>query len=151
VSDEAFELAVRALGRRERSRAELEAWLGERGVGEPEVEATVLRLEELGELDDARFARRYAEDKRELSGWGAERIRGALLERGVPPEHIEAAVAADDHASEVERASALLITRSEALESERDRSRALGYLTRRGYSYEVAHDAIRVAEREIAA
>ncbi|MGH2963328.1 MAG: hypothetical protein ACRDL3_14230, partial [Solirubrobacterales bacterium] len=68
MPDEAFELAVRALGRRERSRAELEAWLVERGVGEPEVEATMLRLEELGELDDARFARCYAEDKRELSG-----------------------------------------------------------------------------------
>lgn len=147
MADEAFELAVKALSRRERSRAELEAWLRERGVEEEEVESTIVRLEELGEVDDAGFARRYAEDKRELAGWGSERIRAALLERRVAPEHIEAAVGTDDHSMEVERASALLITRSERLESERDRARALGYLTRRGYSYEVAHEAIRVHER----
>lgn len=146
MPNEAFELAVRALGRRERSCAELEAWLRERGVEDADIEATLLGLEELGELDDARFARRYAEDKRELSGWGAERIRGALLERGVPPEHIEAAVATDDPSTEVERASALLVRRSEAVDSERGRARALGYLTRKGYSYEVAHEAIRAHE-----
>jgi regulatory protein len=151
VAEEAFELAVRALGRRERSRAELEAWLGERGVGEPEIEAAVVRLEEVGELDDGRFARRYAEDKRELAGWGSERIREALVARGVASEHVEAAVGDDDPAEQVDRAVGLLVRRAEALAGERDRARALGYLTRKGYSYEVAHDAIRVAERENAA
>jgi regulatory protein len=147
VPDEAFELAVKALGRRERSVAELSRWLTERGVDTEEVEDVVARLEELGELDDARFARRYAEDKRELAGWGAERIRATLLERGVPPEYIEAALAADD-APESERAAALLVRRGEALRSEADRGRAIGYLTRKGYTYEVAHEAIRAVERE---
>ncbi|MGH2923323.1 MAG: hypothetical protein ACRDKH_04755, partial [Solirubrobacterales bacterium] len=55
-----FELAVKALSRRERSRAELDAWLRQRGVGDEEVESTIVRLEELGEVDDAGFARRYA-------------------------------------------------------------------------------------------
>ena len=113
MPDEAFELAVKALGRRERSVAELSSWLAERGIAADEVEDVVARLEELGELDDARFARRYAEDKRELAGWGAERIRAALLERGVPAEHIEAALAADD-APESERAAALLVRRGRA-------------------------------------
>ena len=147
MSDEAFELAVKALGRRERSIAELTRWLTERGVGAEEVEDVVARLEELGELDDARFARRYAEDKRELAGWGAERIRATLLERGVPPEYIEASLAADA-APESERAAALLVRRGQALRSEADRGRALGYLNRKGYTYEVAHEAIRAVERE---
>ena len=143
MSDEAFELAVKALGRRERSVAELSSWLTERGIAADEVEDVVARLEELGELDDARFARRYAEDKRELAGWGAERIRATLLERGVPAEHIEASLAAES-----ERAAALLIRRGQGLRSEADRGRALGYLTRKGYTYEVAHEAIRAVERE---
>jgi len=147
MPDEAYELALRALERRERSSAELEAWLRQRGVGEEEVEATVAHLVELGQLDDARFARRYAEDKRELAGWGAERISDALLARGVPPEHIEAALAADGVPEQIERAAALLVRRSEALGSEADRARALGYLTRKGYSYEIAHEAIRTFER----
>ena len=40
-------------------------------------------LIELGELDDERFAFAFAEDKRELAGWGAERIEAALLDRGL--------------------------------------------------------------------
>jgi regulatory protein len=147
VPDEPLELALRALGRRERSSAELSRWLTERGVSAQEVEDTVAQLEELGELDDARFARRYAEDKRELAGWGAERIRAALLDRGVPPEDIEAAMVADDAPGQAERAAELLVRRGHALRSERDRGRALGYLTRKGYSYEIAHEAIRAFER----
>jgi regulatory protein len=147
VPEEAFELALRALGQRERSIAELSAWLRERGVGEDEVDAAVTRLFELGELDDARFARRYAEDKRELAGWGAERIRDALLKRGVPPEDIETAVAADGEPEQVERAAVLLMRRAQPLDSQAARGRALGFLARKGYSYEIAHEAIRCCER----
>jgi regulatory protein len=112
------------------------------------VEATVAHLEGIGELDDDRFARRYAEDKRELAGWGSERIREALLARGVAPEHIEAALAVDDPSRQAERAAELLVRRGEPLDGERARARALGYLTRKGYSYEVAHDAIGGFERD---
>jgi regulatory protein len=143
VSDDAFELALRALGRKERSTRELADWLTERGVGPDDVEAVVTRLTEDGALDDERFALRYAEDKRELVGWGAERIRDALLARGIAPEHIEAAVAADSASMQVERASELLARRERGLESESDKVSALGFLTRRGYSYEIAHEAIR--------
>jgi regulatory protein len=122
-------------------------WLTGRGVSDEDVAATVDRLVEIGELDDARFARRYAEDKRELAGWGAERIRESLIARGVEPEHIEAAMAADEEPDQVVRAAALLARRASAVDSDRARARALGYLTRKGYTYEVAHEAIRAYER----
>jgi regulatory protein len=143
MADDAYELALGALGRKERSTAELAAWLRARGVTEEELEAAIDRLTEFGELDDARFARRYAEDKRELAGWGAERIRDALLARGLAPEDIEAAVAPDSDPNQVERAAALLIRRGRPLDSDAARSSALGFLTRKGYSYEIAHEAIR--------
>jgi regulatory protein len=143
VADDAFELALRALGRKERSTRELADWLAERGVEAEDVEAVVARLVEDGALDDERFALRYAEDKRELAGWGAERIRDALLARGIAPEHIEAAVAADSATVQVRRASDLLAQRERGLESEADKASALGFLTRRGYPYAIAHEAIR--------
>lgn len=141
----ALELALGALGRRERSYAELRHWLAGRGVPEEELEVTLAHLEQIGELDDARFARRYAEDKRDLSGWGSERIRAALLKRGVSPEHIEAAVGGEREGEQVERAAELLARRARPLDSEADRARALGYLNRRGYTYEIAHEAIRAS------
>ena len=46
-------------------------------------------MEELcatGLLDDARFARRFAGDKRDLDQWGSRRIAGELGRRGVGAE-----------------------------------------------------------------
>jgi regulatory protein len=143
----AFEDAVASLRRREQATSELRTRLAARGHGPEEVEEAIGRLTEMGELDDERFACRYAEDKRELCGWGAERIREALASRGVAPALIEAALEADSHAAQVGRACALLTRRGQSLDADTDRARALGYLTRRGYDYEVAHEAVRAAAR----
>jgi regulatory protein len=143
----AFEDAVAALRRRERATGELRAWLAKRGHGPEEIEEAIGRLSEVGELDDERFACRYAQDKRELSGWGAERIREALAARGVAPDLAEVALEADSHGAQVGRACDLLARRGRPLDADVDRARALGYLARRGYAHEVAYEAIRVAAR----
>jgi regulatory protein len=150
VPEDAFERAVGALSRRERTTAELEAWLAERGYPRAEVAAAIDRLTAIGELDDERFARRYAEDKRELRGWGTERIREALASRGVSRRLVEVALEDDSHGTQVERASDLLARRGKPLDADADRARALGYLTRRGYEYEVAYEAVRLAARRAA-
>ena len=56
--------------------------------------------------------------------------------------------AADEEPAQVVRAAALLARRASPVDSDRGRARALGYLTRKGYTYEVAHEAIRAYERE---
>ena len=43
-------------------------------------------------VDDAGFARRFAEDRRNLDGWGNERIERRLVELGVDREHVRAAL-----------------------------------------------------------
>src|SRR3954449_35581 len=72
---DAFEAALAALDRKERTAHELALWLKRRDFDLEEIEAALRRLFEAGVLDDERFARRFAEDKRELSGWGAEGVR----------------------------------------------------------------------------
>ena len=147
---EALERAVEALGRKERTVAELSAWLTGRGFEPEAVEEAIERLAELGELDDGRFASRFAEDKRELRGWGPERIRAALGERGVARELVDAALADDTHADQLERAVSLLERRGKAPSDETTRARALAYLTRRGYDLELAYEAVRRAGRAAA-
>ena len=134
-------LALRALAQKERSVAELGEWLRGRGVAGDEAEEVVDHLIAIGTLDDERFAARFAEDKRELSGWGSERIRAALLERGIDRADVEAALAKDD--DELARAEQLLGERQIDLTDERGRARALGLLARRGYEAEVAYEAVR--------
>jgi regulatory protein len=147
---DAFERALEALSRKERTQAELTHWLETRGFGAEAVGEAIDRLISVGELDDSRFARRFAEDKRELRGWGPQRIRDALEARGVGAAEIDAALAADDHTDQVERAVALLRRRSGRLDDEAQRARALAYLTRRGYDYELAYDAVRRCELDAA-
>jgi regulatory protein len=145
VSDEAISLALEALARKERTVAELGSWLRGRGVEHVQVEEVVDQLVSTGVLDDARYARRYAEDKRELRGWGSERIRAALFERGVADEDVEEALGDSAGEGEVELALGLLEQRGVDLEDARERQRALGLLIRRGYDSEVAYEAIRRA------
>jgi len=140
---DAYEAALAALDRKERTAHELALWLKGRDFGLNEIEATLRRLFEAGILDDERFAHRFADDKRELSGWGAERIREALLARGVPKPTVEAVLAADSYGDQLDRARGILIRRGRPLAGNADRQRALDYLTRRGYDYEIAYEAVR--------
>ena len=144
---DAFEAALGALNRRDRSVAELVTWLQERDYEPEEIEGAVSALIEAGGLDDARYARVFAEDKRSLAGWGPERIARTLAERGIDAALIADACAVEDRDEQVERAARLLAVRDLELDDDRGRSRALGFLTRRGYEYEVAYDAIRSVSR----
>jgi regulatory protein len=148
ATEDAYELALKALGYKERSESELRDWLAERGVEAAEIEEVIALLAEAGAIDDASFARRYAEDKRLLAGWGPDRIVKALEGRGVAIEHIEAALGGEDEAAQLERATSLLADRGLRCDSERERERGLGLLVRRGYPLELAYEAVRAAERE---
>ncbi len=149
MGDDPLRLAIGALTKRERSSSELADWLRKRGVMEQDVSATIDELIAIGELDDGRFARRYAEDKRELSGWGPERIQEALRARGISAAEAEAA-AQQSSDQQLESAIASLERRSRGLDSEADRASALAYLTRRGFDYELAYEAVRTGERRAA-
>jgi regulatory protein len=145
--DDAYELALRALSYKERTESELRGWLAEREVPDGEIEEVIALLMEAGAIDDASFARRYAEDKVQLAGWGPDRIASSLEGRGVSREHIEAALGGDDQEALLERAVSLLGDRGMSCEDQRERERALGLLVRRGYPLELAYEAVRRAER----
>ena len=141
---EAFELAVAAITRKERTAAELAEVLAGRGVDDDVAASVLNRLAEIGELDDERFAHAYARDKRELRGWGPDRIRAALVERGVDRSTAEAA-SVEPHRDQAERAASMLADRGEPLDDDAARGRALAYLARRGFDSEVAYEAVRRA------
>lgn len=133
--------------RKERTSREIEQWMLENGAEASAVPGVLARLKDLRLLDDERFAWLYAEDKRERSGWGAERIEQALLDRGIE-YGLACAAAAAPAEEEVERAVGILRERGFELEDPADRQRALGLVARRGFSAEVAYDAIRRARRD---
>jgi regulatory protein len=147
--ERALQLAYKHLGPRDRTVAELRGHLEAKGIAESDVAAAVGELREQGYLDDARYAQRFAEDRRLLDGWGRDRIERKLREAGVPPELIAAALADQDLGTELEAAVDLLRRRRQApLTDDRERERALAFLVRKGYDLDLAYDAVRAIERE---
>lgn len=143
----ALDFAYRYLGRRDRTVLEVRRHLEAKGVEEGAAEAAVADLLEQGYLDDARYAQRFAEDRRALDAWGRERIEQRLLAVGVDRADIAAALdrPADD---ELDAAVTLLRRRfPQPPGDDRERERALGLLVRRGYELELAYDAVRALER----
>jgi regulatory protein len=147
---DALAIAYTYLNRRERTVAEVRARLERAECPAAEAEAAITELLELRSLDDARYARLFIEDKRNLDGWGSERIQRALAEHGVDREVIAAAFAelGEDGESELDRAVTALQRRFRIpAEDPRDQERAFAMLVRKGYGSDVAGDAVRAWTR----
>ncbi len=147
-SERAIDLAYKAVARRDLTVAELRARLERKHVPPEAIDDAVAELEETGFLNDARYARQFAEDKRELEQWGSDRIAEDLRRRGIATQLIDAAVATHDRDSELRTALLLLRERyPKAPRDDRERDRAWQMLVRRGYSPDLSYDAIRTWER----
>jgi len=137
-------LAWHALNRRDRTELELRGILAQKRVAHEQAGIVLGELVEGGFVNDAAFAQRFADDRRRLDAWGAERIGRRLRALGVGPEQIAAALGGQDHEGELEAALELLRRRFPAVPATpRERDRALGMLVRKGYALEIAHDALR--------
>jgi regulatory protein len=143
----ALDVAYTYLNQRDRTVHEVRRQLQRKGMSEEMTDAATDTLAAQGFLDDARFARLFVSDKRELEQWGAERIRRGLLARGIDRELIGAALdeQPDDAAPDGELGRALALLRRRfptPPDDRRERDRALGMLLRKGYDSEQALDAL---------
>ena len=147
----AVELALRAVSARERTVAELRAYLERKRVEPAAIDAAVAELAGAGLVDDARYARQFTEDKQQLQRWGSERIARELQKRGVAPQLVEAALASTARSDELEAAMGLVRERYGAPSDDGERERAWRLLVRRGYEPELAYEAVRESARTASA
>jgi regulatory protein len=154
-----MEVAARYLATRPRTRWEVERRLRRAGVGEREVAAALDRLAELGYLDDAAFARWWAEQRDRHSPRGRRMIEAELRQRGVPRDVIEAfrgehaeperapedAGLPGDEAARAREALAKHLRGRPLPADPRARQRVGMYLMRRGFDGETVRAAIREA------
>jgi regulatory protein len=138
-----FERALTALSRRSHTEYDLRQRLGRQQFSSEEIDTAVVRLRELGYLDDARWAADFVDARR--GRLGGRRLRQDLARRGVPREHVEAAT------SDLDETPAAIATARRRLPSLRryepmqQQRRLYGYLQRRGFS----HDATKRAVSEV--
>jgi len=132
---DAVETALRALRSRDRTAAELDARLEQRGIGEAEREQALETLERVGYVDDERFARARAEQLADR-GSGDALIRDDLEQRGIAADVIELTLCA--LLPERERAARIAERRGRSVKTAR-------YLASRGFEAD-ALDALVAGE-----
>lgn len=147
----ALELAFKIVSQREYTAKQLGEKLSKRGCEPAEVRGAIAELTRQGFVDDARYAKVFAEDKRRLQGWGARRIRLELGRAGVSREVVDG-VFADDEAeldapSELEAALEALRRKRPDLSDPKVKQRMAGMLARRGIASSTVFAALRAYER----
>jgi len=134
--------ALNFLGYRARSEREVRDRLRRYGYGEETVGAVIRRLEELGYLDDAEFARMVAREK--ARKYGPRRVSVELRRSGVDAEVAHEAVEEEFAGrSEIEAAFSAAARRYNRGGSDAEARRVYGFLVRRGYSAEVCAEVAR--------
>jgi regulatory protein len=91
-----YNFAVKALGRRMRTEAELRRLMGARVEpgpgGEGVIQAVITRLKEQRYLDDRSYAETFSRLRRENDKFGQRRVRQALGQKGVSSKIVEQVV-----------------------------------------------------------
>lgn len=147
----AYALAVRLLGSRDHSSAELTRKLAQRDVDEASIATALEELREANYLNDERFAHALAE-QRLRGGRGPMAIRAKLRERGIDTALADEAVEALG-VDWVEQAGEVLASRFDAAaiadDEPRGRARIARFLQGRGFTSGDALRALDEARRRI--
>jgi len=131
----ARQYAFLLLSYKARTTSELTQRLTRKGFSPDIVSRTLQRLAELKMVDDAGFARRFAEDRIAIGHKGKWRVRGELLKRGIDRQQIDAAIEqAPDETAAAREVAEKYLSRNRRLEPAVLKRRLYALLARRGFS-----------------
>lgn len=147
----AYEAAVRYLGSRSRSVAEIRRHLRGKRFDDAAIDAAVDKLRAQRYVDDAEFARYWIEQRDQFRPKGDRALVTELLRKGVARETIEIAIGERSPNEEVERARRAIarpFNRWLTLEPAERKRKIHAYLVARGFDYDVIEEVIAHPESE---
>lgn len=136
------------LSYRPRSEFELRERLYRRGFGDDSVEPVIAKLKEQGLVDDAAFAQFWNDNRRSFNPRSQWLTRLELKRKGVAKEIVDQVVGANDDEDSAYRAALSKARGLRRSDYQSFRHRLGGYLSRRGFSYEVINHTIELMWRE---
>lgn len=149
----ALDRAVAALAARPCSRKEIEDKLKRIGYRPCTIEMVLYKLEREQLLDDGDFARQWVA-ARARHGLGKQRIAQELKQKGITADKAEEALANMDEEEQIRQAALLAekaLRRAKAGEEPRKTAaRILAMLSRRGFGYAIAKEALERAKEDLA-
>ncbi|MEY4222341.1 MAG: hypothetical protein RL334_983 [Chloroflexota bacterium] len=143
---EAVDSGVKAVRRlldvRPRTDGEMRARLLRKGFAAAEVEQIMQRVEQAGEVNDARFATQWVETQTTFRPRGARALVSELRRRGLDAETIAVATAGVDELAAARMAAAGRMRRLAALPAAAVRRKLGDFLQRRGFAYDVVRSVV---------
>ena len=133
----AYLKAIKYLDYRERSEAEIRIHLNKRDINESVIEDVIDRLLRSGLVDDRRFAANWVENRLEFRPRGRRALFYELRQKGISEEIIQEML---DSINDEELAYQAAIKKAknyQSLEWDDFRKKMLGFLSRRGFSYDI--------------
>jgi regulatory protein len=134
--DKAGGLALRILGQRELTRAELTARLARRGVDEDTCAEVLAQLERARLVDDELYARLWVDSRHHGKGLPRATLARELRRKGVDEALVQTSLAGIDAEAETAAARALLVKRLpsvQGLSHEAAYRRLTAFLARKGF------------------
>lgn len=135
--NKAFNKAIRLLGYRQRSTAELTERLRKAHFASEVIDETVRKLTNLGYLNDLKFTESWVLNRINVSGFGKTRIKHELFSKGIDKETVEQ-VFSELYSEEEDFHRACELAKKQlvlycSLDYETKKRRLGGYLSRRGF------------------
>ena len=143
-----FNKALRYLGYRPRSEAEIRQRLQRYGYDNECTERAIVRLKEQGLIDDMEFARFWIENRENFRPRSRWLIGVELQRKGLDRRVIEEATGGIDDSESAYRAAVNKANRLANTEYDDFRRRLGEYLRRRGFSYDVINITVEKVLRE---
>ena len=143
-----YNAAVRYLGYRPRSEAEVRQRLQRHGFDGECTERTLGKLKEQGLVDDSAFARFWIENRESFSPRSRRLTRMELQRKGLDRGIIDQTVAEVDDNDSAYRAAVSKASRLDSTDFTTFRRRLGDHLRRRGFGYEVINDITQRLWRE---
>ena len=138
--NKAYAHAIRFLGFRARSQAEMVRYLRDKGYSAEAVDEVVGRLVNEQYLDDEAFARFWLEDRERFRPRGQQALRYELRQKGIADEVIDTALADLDEDELAWKAVERKLSHWKNLAEQDLKKKIVGFLSRRGFSYETANE-----------
>jgi regulatory protein len=146
----AYHHALRLLGYRPRSRAEVERHLRRKGYAAEAIDVAIERLLDQQYLDDAAFARAWLDNRERFRPRGARAIHYELRQKGVARDIIDEVVTDLDEEASAWAAVEGKLERWRTLDQDAFRKKVMGFLSRRGFRYDTVRTVCRRAWQTIA-
>jgi len=147
----AYDAAVRYLGPRPRSVAEIRRHLRSKRFDDLAIDAAIDKLRAQRYIDDEAFARYWIEQRDRFRPKGQRAIVSELLQKGLSREAIDLALGEREPDAEVKRARAVIkrpITRWMAMDDVERKRKIHQYLAQRGFSYDVIEEVLARPQEE---